>query len=69
MMAARHSARHRGEPVRRWGSSFAGRSGASGYDWAAVGLVGIPVFAAAVVLLFTGTYLRPIFDFVRGTDR
>ncbi|HKS43635.1 MAG TPA: DUF4389 domain-containing protein [Amycolatopsis sp.] len=39
------------------------------FDWAAGGLVGILVFVAAVVLLFTGRYLTPIFDFVLGMDR
>lgn len=37
--------------------------------WAAGGLVGLLVFIAAVVLLFTGNYPKPIFDFVLGMDR
>ncbi len=49
---------------------FAGRSGSDdNFDWAAGGLVGILVLVAGIVLLFTGQYPKPIFDFVLGMDR
>jgi Domain of unknown function (DUF4389) len=42
-----------------------------GWDsgWAFGGLVGLLVFIAAVVLLFTGRYPMPLYDFVMGMDR
>ena len=39
------------------------------FNWAAGGLVGILVFVAGVVLLFTGGYPKPVYDFVLGMDR
>jgi hypothetical protein len=44
----------------------------SGDDWALPlggGLIGLLVVVAGAVLLFTGRYPRPVFDFVLGMDR
>jgi hypothetical protein len=51
------------------GTWFAWRAGVNDSDWAAGGLVGVLVLVAGVVLLVTGRYPKPIFDFVVGMDR
>ena len=53
-----------------WATSGGGTDGEWNDSWvAAAGLVSLLVVIAAVVLLFTGRYPRPIFDFVMGMDR
>jgi hypothetical protein len=56
------------------GGLWVSSGGASDGDWndgwgAAGGLVSLLVLIAAIVLLFTGRYPKPIYDFVLGMDR
>ncbi|KAA9157459.1 DUF4389 domain-containing protein [Amycolatopsis acidicola] len=39
------------------------------FQWAAGGLIGVLVLVAGVVLLVTGSYPKPVYDFVLGMDR
>ncbi|MFD8496083.1 DUF4389 domain-containing protein [Amycolatopsis sp. NPDC059657] len=51
------------------GTLLVWQSGNRDFQWAGGGLVGILVLVAGVVLLVTGSYPKPIFDFVLGMDR
>jgi hypothetical protein len=52
------------------GGLWAGVDGAhESNGWAYGGLVGLLVLIAGVVVLFTGRYPRPLYDFVLGMDR
>jgi Domain of unknown function (DUF4389) len=49
---------------------LATRAGDAGSSWeGGVGLLSLLVCIAAIVLLFTGRYPRPLYDFILGVDR
>ncbi|HWD83085.1 MAG TPA: DUF4389 domain-containing protein, partial [Kribbella sp.] len=50
------------------GTWFASRADDRAWGWSG-GLVGLLVLVAAIVLLFTGQYPRPVFDLVLGMNR
>ena len=52
-----------------WLGTRGNSDGAWDDGWAVGGLVALLVFIAGVVLLFTGRYPRPVYDFVLGMDR
>jgi hypothetical protein len=51
------------------GAGYAFTNSDTGGPFAGAGLIGLLVLVAAVVLLFTGRYPKPVFDFVLGLNR
>ncbi len=51
------------------GATASYNASGDGSEWTSIGLIGLIVLVAAIILLFTGRYPKSIFDFVMGLNR